>query len=185
MLVCHSTCKSSIGTCASWSLDVHEVTAVESSTLAVALQHGGLQQEEADAVAALLAAASGLSSEDMNASTPDPSGSSLPPLCKGTISAVLYIKRQKSYVSGMGLLSDDLPLVVLLMSAMYASCAMAVKWLSLLCIRICAVLFIDCFQMFKAGASCGLSCCQFLGMAMQPQQFCTMQAQEILHQYRF
>ncbi len=55
-------------------LDVHEVTAVQSSSLAVALQHDGLQQEEADAVAALLAAASGLSSEDMNASTPYPSG---------------------------------------------------------------------------------------------------------------
>ncbi len=40
----------------------------------VVLQHDGLQQEEADAVAALLAAASGLSSEDMNASTPYPSG---------------------------------------------------------------------------------------------------------------
>lgn len=38
------------------------------------MQHDGLQQEEADAVAALLAAASGLSSEDMNASTPYPSG---------------------------------------------------------------------------------------------------------------
>ena len=36
------------------------------------LQHDGLQQEEADAVAALLAAASGLSSEDMNASNQYP-----------------------------------------------------------------------------------------------------------------
>ncbi len=81
MLVCHCTCKSSIGTCASRGLGVHDVTAVESSSLAVALQHDGLQQEEADAVAALLAAASGLSSEDMNASTPYPSGPSLPHPC--------------------------------------------------------------------------------------------------------
>lgn len=79
--VCHCTCKGSIGTCASRGLDVHEVTVVASSSLAVALQHDGLQQEEADAVAALLAAASGLSSEDMNASTPYPSGPSLPHSC--------------------------------------------------------------------------------------------------------
>ncbi|KAL0025228.1 hypothetical protein WJX77_008845 [Trebouxia sp. C0004] len=46
-----------------------------SGGLAGDAQHDGLQQEEADAVAALLAAASGLSSEDMNASTPYPSGS--------------------------------------------------------------------------------------------------------------
>ena len=91
MLVCHCTCKSSVVSCASWSLDVHDFTAVASSrgvgvhdvtavacsSSVVALQHDGLQQEEADAVAALLAAASGLSSEDMNASTPYPSGPSL------------------------------------------------------------------------------------------------------------
>ena len=38
----------------------------------MSLQHDGLQQEEADAVAALLAAASGLSSEDMNVSAQYP-----------------------------------------------------------------------------------------------------------------
>jgi len=81
MLVCHCTCKSSVGTYASRGLDVHDVTAVASSSSAVALQHDGLQQEEADAVAALLAAASGLSSEDMNASTPYPSGLCLPHPC--------------------------------------------------------------------------------------------------------
>ena len=81
MLVGHCTCKNSIGPCASRGLDVHDVTAVACSSLAVALQHDGLQQEEADAVAALLAAASGLSSEDMNASTPYPSGSPLPHPC--------------------------------------------------------------------------------------------------------
>ena len=42
--------------------------------LVLAVQHDGLQQEEADAVAALLAAASGLSSQDMDNSTPYPSG---------------------------------------------------------------------------------------------------------------
>lgn len=43
----------------------------------VALQHDGLQQEEADAVAALLAAASGLSSEDMHTSSHYPAGTCL------------------------------------------------------------------------------------------------------------
>ena len=42
--------------------------------LVLAMQHDGLQQEEADAVAALLAAASGLSSQDIDNSTPYPSG---------------------------------------------------------------------------------------------------------------
>lgn len=87
MLVCHCTYKSSIATCAS-GLDVHDVTASASSSRAVALQHDGLQQEEADAVAALLAAASGLSSEDMNASTSYPSGPSLPHPCV----KVLYLQ---------------------------------------------------------------------------------------------
>ena len=45
----------------------------------VALQHDGLQQEEADAVAALLAAASGLSSEDMHASSLYPAGAFFTP----------------------------------------------------------------------------------------------------------
>ena len=100
MLVCHCTCKSSIGTCASHGLDVH-ATAVACSSSAVALQHDGLQQEEADAVAALLAAASGLSSEDMNASTPYPSGLSLPHPCVKASTAFAHMKGHKPVATQM------------------------------------------------------------------------------------
>lgn len=55
------------------------------------MQHDGLQQEEADAVAALLAAASGLSSEDMHASSQYPAGVAPSPLLHGIIFTALLV----------------------------------------------------------------------------------------------